>query len=533
MVETEFTLVRRGRTVRRAGCLGCALQGRRIADDRRGHRGDNVVGGRTSAAPQHQPAELMPVSQSIRRRSRWRAPLKAHLVISEDKHGRVRRRKMAGGRLPARHDRPLSYGPTRRSATGSRRAERRGRAALAASRRSPAAITSSSRSPARGRTAPSSSAGSRAREHDLALCRPLAARRARLDLRFRPAASFLTRSSARARSASSTSRRGPTTAAASPCRCFGTRRRTRSSATNRRKSSACSTAPSTASARRRATIIRAASSRRSTRSTTASIERSTTASIAPASPPRRRLTKRRSGSCSRRSTGSRRGSPASAFSCGQRLTEADWRLFTTLIRFDPVYFGHFKCNLREIRNYPALSRYLSELYHLPGIAETVDFFHIKHHYYESHRRINPTGHRAGSGRRSCCEGRGRKSKCSERAGCTSRAPSFGGCGASDSRAPRLLISLFKRFGRPNPSCPRACNGDLLRFCAELRPDEAILANSSQQMRRAIDKIEVKSGFVTKWSICGGAKSFVSLNPSRSGRQPAIMFIVQGLPPKSA
>jgi putative glutathione S-transferase len=73
------------------------------------------------------------------------------------------------------------------------------------------------------------------------------------------------------------------------------------------------------------------------------------------------------------------------------LTEADWRLFTTLIRFDPVYFGHFKCNLREIRDYPALSRYLKELYRWPGVAETVDFFHIKHHYYASHLRINPTG----------------------------------------------------------------------------------------------------------------------------------------------
>ena len=79
------------------------------------------------------------------------------------------------------------------------------------------------------------------------------------------------------------------------------------------------------------------------------------------------------------------------FLCGERLTEADWRLFTTLIRFDPVYFGHFKCNLREIRDYPALSRYLKELYHWPGVAETVDFFHIKHHYYASHLRINPTG----------------------------------------------------------------------------------------------------------------------------------------------
>ena len=79
------------------------------------------------------------------------------------------------------------------------------------------------------------------------------------------------------------------------------------------------------------------------------------------------------------------------FLLGERLTEADWRLFTTLIRFDPVYSGHFKCNLREIRDYPALSRYLSELYHWPGVAETVDFFHIKHHYYASHLRINPTG----------------------------------------------------------------------------------------------------------------------------------------------
>ena len=79
------------------------------------------------------------------------------------------------------------------------------------------------------------------------------------------------------------------------------------------------------------------------------------------------------------------------FLVGERLTEADWRLFTTLIRFDPVYFGHFKCNLREIRDYPALSRYLRELYHWPGVAETVDFFHIKHHYYASHLRINPTG----------------------------------------------------------------------------------------------------------------------------------------------
>jgi glutathionyl-hydroquinone reductase len=79
------------------------------------------------------------------------------------------------------------------------------------------------------------------------------------------------------------------------------------------------------------------------------------------------------------------------FLCGDRLTEADWRLFTTLIRFDPVYVGHFKCNHRRIADYPALSRYLRDLYHWPGVAGTVDFRHIKGHYYGSHLRINPTG----------------------------------------------------------------------------------------------------------------------------------------------
>ena len=76
---------------------------------------------------------------------------------------------------------------------------------------------------------------------------------------------------------------------------------------------------------------------------------------------------------------------------GDRLTEADWRLFTTLVRFDPVYVGHFKCNLRRIVDYPNLFDYLRHLYQMPGIAETVNMFHIKHHYYQSHRTINPTG----------------------------------------------------------------------------------------------------------------------------------------------
>jgi putative glutathione S-transferase len=75
---------------------------------------------------------------------------------------------------------------------------------------------------------------------------------------------------------------------------------------------------------------------------------------------------------------------------GAHITEADWRLFTTLIRFDPVYVGHFKCNLRRIADYPNLSNYLRELYQWPGVSETVNFTHIKRHYYMSHPQINPT-----------------------------------------------------------------------------------------------------------------------------------------------
>jgi len=75
---------------------------------------------------------------------------------------------------------------------------------------------------------------------------------------------------------------------------------------------------------------------------------------------------------------------------GDRITEADWRLFTTLVRFDAVYVGHFKCNRQRIADYPHLSGYLRELYQVPGVAETVDFHHIKRHYYGSHETINPT-----------------------------------------------------------------------------------------------------------------------------------------------
>ncbi len=76
---------------------------------------------------------------------------------------------------------------------------------------------------------------------------------------------------------------------------------------------------------------------------------------------------------------------------GREITEADWRLFTTLVRFDAVYYGHFKCNLRRIVDYPNLSNYLRDLYQQPGIAGTVNMDHIKRHYYGSHRNVNPTG----------------------------------------------------------------------------------------------------------------------------------------------
>ena len=78
------------------------------------------------------------------------------------------------------------------------------------------------------------------------------------------------------------------------------------------------------------------------------------------------------------------------FLCGAPITEADWRLFTTLIRFDAVYFGHFKCNLKRLVDYPSLSAYTRELYQWPGVRETVSLDHIKRHCYESHERINPT-----------------------------------------------------------------------------------------------------------------------------------------------
>lgn len=79
------------------------------------------------------------------------------------------------------------------------------------------------------------------------------------------------------------------------------------------------------------------------------------------------------------------------FLVGSRLTEADWRLFTTLVRFDPVYVGHFKANKKRIADYPNLMNYVRDLYQREGVAATVNMTHIKQHYYGSHKTINPTG----------------------------------------------------------------------------------------------------------------------------------------------
>lgn len=82
---------------------------------------------------------------------------------------------------------------------------------------------------------------------------------------------------------------------------------------------------------------------------------------------------------------------ANRYLTGDKLTEADWRLFTTLVRFDPVYYSHFKCNQKRLMDYPNLWGYTRELYQYPGVAETINMYHIKQHYYGSHKTINPTG----------------------------------------------------------------------------------------------------------------------------------------------
>jgi putative glutathione S-transferase len=98
---------------------------------------------------------------------------------------------------------------------------------------------------------------------------------------------------------------------------------------------------------------------------------------------------RRCTRCSRRWTGSRPSSAENRYLAGDRVTEADWRLFTTLVRFDSVYHLHFKCNRRRLIDYPNLWAYTRELYQWPGVADTVHLDHIVRHYHYSHESINP------------------------------------------------------------------------------------------------------------------------------------------------
>ena len=190
-------------------------------------------------------------------------------------------------------------------------------------------------------------------------------------------------------------RRGSrTTPAASPCRCCGTRSATPSSTTNCPKSSGCSTRRSTRSAQRPGDYYPERSAPRSTASTTLVYETvnngvyragfATTQEAYEEAVPR----------AVRDARLARGASVAPALSRGDGITEADWRLFTTLVRFDAVYYGHFKCNLRRIVDYPNLSSYLRDLYQRPGVAETVEHRPHQAPLLREPRHHQPDPHRA-------------------------------------------------------------------------------------------------------------------------------------------
>jgi putative glutathione S-transferase len=114
------------------------------------------------------------------------------------------------------------------------------------------------------------------------------------------------------------------------------------------------------------------------------------------SPAPRRPTRRHSAACSAGSTGCRLDwlsarLEGQRYLVGGTITEADVRLFTTLVRFDAVYHGHFKCNRHKLTEMPVLWAYARDLFQTPGFGDTIDFDHIKRHYYQVHRDINPTG----------------------------------------------------------------------------------------------------------------------------------------------
>ena len=139
---------------------------------------------------------------------------------------------------------------------------------------------------------------------------------------------------------------------------------------------------------------RARCGRRSTRSTSASTRPSTTASTRPASRAPQEAYEEAARALFATLDDLEALLGAQRYLAGDRITEADWRLFTTLVRFDPVYVGHFKCNLRRLVDYPNLWAYARELYQVPGVAGTVDFHHIKQHYYGSMETGESDRHRA-------------------------------------------------------------------------------------------------------------------------------------------
>ena len=138
-------------------------------------------------------------------------------------------------------------------------------------------------------------------------------------------------------------------------------------------------------------IIRRTCAPKSIASTTSSIRTSITASIAPASPPARTAYEEAARGIFATFDQLEERLSRQRYLVGRQITEADWRLFTTLIRFDSVYYSHFKCNLRRVADYPNLWNYLRDLYQVPGVAETVSIDQIKRHYYGSQRQVNPTG----------------------------------------------------------------------------------------------------------------------------------------------
>ena len=272
------------------------------------------------------------------------------------------------------------------------------RAATAVSRLSPAAIICIFRTPVRGRIARDLSpaqATRRGRFPSRWSIRSWAKTDGPSPLPTKPSrrGPLVTKSMARVTCTRSMARPATPIADASRCRCCGTRKSARSSTMNRPRSSGCSIVRLTSGATRPSTFIRLTCAPKSIASMRWFTRTSTMASIDAASRLRRPHMKRRFDSLFRTLDELEARFARQRYLAGDRITEADWRLFTTLVRFDAVYYVHFKCNLRHISEYPNLWNYTRELYQVPGVAETVNLAQIKRHYYASHQRINPTADR--------------------------------------------------------------------------------------------------------------------------------------------